>query len=105
VILAIRDTVLTNMSGLAGGSTHNKHWLCFQSISVVGSSLIVILANQYATNLPVPPTLKSQFGEISQLGRSICHYVLLVKVLKDLINVTASGTQMKYMCYGAMNGK
>jgi hypothetical protein len=33
------------------------------------------------------------------------HYVLLVKVLKDLINVTASGTQMKYLRNGATNGK
>jgi hypothetical protein len=49
--------------------------------------------------------MNSQFSEISQLSRSICHYVPLVKVLKDLINVTASGTQMKYMRNGTVNGK
>ena len=63
------------------------------------------LSKSICTNLPIPPTMNSQFSEISQLSRSICHYVPLVKVLKDLINVTGSGTQMKYMRNGTVNGK
>ena len=41
------------------------------------------LSKSICTNLPIPPTMNSQFSEISQLSRSICHYVPLVKVLKD----------------------
>jgi hypothetical protein len=37
----------------------------FQHIWVVGSSLIAILANSICTNLPIPPTMNSQFSEIS----------------------------------------
>ena len=63
------------------------------------------LSESICTNLPVPPTLNSQSSDISQTSKTIYYYVLLVKILKDLINVTASGTEMKYMRIGAVNSK
>ena len=44
-------------------------------------------------------------GKISQWGRPICHYISLVKAFEDSVDVAASGTQIKYMRNGAVNGK